>query len=109
MSVWPRRSRRIRDRARSTRQRSSAHSVVSVDAGLEHLVAGARPPVGGREDLDLLRAFVTGLLDRAADAGEIDDAVAHLAAVEQEIARRHQPVADVVRQDAVAGPRDLRL
>src|SRR5262247_241925 len=32
-----------------------AHAVVALDAGLEHLVARPRPPVG-REDLDLLRA-----------------------------------------------------
>ena len=53
-----------------------------------------------REDLDLLRAVIAGRLDRRADAFEVDDAVAHHAAIEQQVARRHQPVADVVREDA---------
>ncbi len=41
----------------------------------------------------------------------VDDAVAHHAAVEQQIPRRHQPVADVIGQDAAAasGAGDLAL
>ena len=39
---------------------------------------------------------------------QVDDAVAHHAAVEQQVARRHQPVADVIGEDALAGARDLR-
>ncbi len=44
------------------------------------------------------------------DAFQVDDAVAHHAAVEQHVAGRHQPVADVMGEDALlrAGARDLR-
>ncbi len=61
------------------------------------------------EDFDLLRPVEAGLLDHAANAAQVDDAVAHHAAVEQQSRGRHQPVADVVREDAArrAGARDL--
>src|SRR5215510_3189019 len=81
---------------RSSSAKASAHAIVALDAGRQHLVARPRPPVGGGKDLDLLRPAIARRLDPAADAAEIDDAVAHHAAIEQEIARRHQPVADVM-------------
>src|SRR5262245_7712723 len=100
--------RRYRRDQHTVLQRSvSAHRVEAFDAGGEHVVARARPPVGGGEDLDLLGAAIAGRLDPATDAAEIDDAVAHHAAVEQEVACRHQPVADVIGEDSVARPRDL--
>src|SRR5262245_20352860 len=87
----------------------SAHGLEALDAGLEHLVAGTCPPVGGGKDLHLLWTAVAGRLDPAADPREIDDAVTHHAAIEQEVARRHQPVADMMGQDSIAGARDLAL
>src|SRR5262245_39593522 len=78
----------------------SAHGLEALDACPQHLVAGTRPPVGGGKDLDLLRTAIAGRFDPAADARKIDDAVSHHAAVEEEVAGRHQPVADVVGQDA---------
>src|ERR1700677_3742962 len=75
----------------------------------QYLVGVAAPPVLLRHDLDADRPAVAGLLDQAADAGDVDRAVAHHAAVEHEVAGRHQPVADVERGDAAGGGGDARL
>src|SRR5688572_17907115 len=63
-------------------------------AGLQHFVGVAFPPVELREDLHLLESGVPGRLHPAPDARQIDHAVAHHPSVVEEIARRHQPVAD---------------
>ena len=48
-------------------------------------------------------------LDRAADRFDVDHAIAHHAAIVEDVLGRHQPVADVKRQQAIlAGARDLR-
>ena len=52
-------------------------------------------------------AAIAGRLHHRADGAQIDHAVAHHAAVEQEIGGRNQPVVDVVGEDAAAGARDL--
>src|SRR5580692_11903224 len=80
-------------------------------AGGKHFLAGALPPVFRREDLDFLRSTISGFFHCDTDGSEIDDAVAHHATVEQEIARGDQPVADVVSKNASTGscPRDLRI
>src|ERR687896_474596 len=74
------------------------------------LVRVVLPPVA-REDLDLDRAVVAGRLDLAADAPDVDHAIAHHAAIEQQVPGRHQPVADVEGEDATggAGAADLRF
>jgi len=59
------------------------------------------------ENLDLLDAVVTRRLDHPSDRPEIYHAVAHHAAVGQHMLGRHQPVADVVGDDALAGAGDL--
>src|SRR4051794_11779139 len=71
------------------------------DASLDDFVHRPRPPVVG-ENLDLDEAGKSQRFDLAADAPEIDDAVAHHAAVEEEVAGRHEPVADVVGEHAPA-------
>src|ERR1700743_1879011 len=57
------------------------------------------------------RPPISGFFHRNTDGSEIDNAVTHHAAVEQEIARGNQPVADVVSKNASVGscPRDLRV
>src|SRR5216684_8492696 len=89
--------------------RRLAHAAVALDAGREHLLGRAPPPILGREDLDLAEPGIAGGLDPAADAAQIDDAVAHHAAVVEQVARRHQPVADMEGEEAAgrAGAGDL--
>src|SRR5712671_8086839 len=82
------------------------HGPETLHRDREHLVAGAAPPALGK-NLDLLDAAIAGSLDHAADGGKIDDAVAHHAAVVEHVTGRHQPVADMVADDALAGARDL--
>src|SRR3974390_2613034 len=62
---------------------SLAYRSEALDAGLEYLVAGALPPILGGEDFDLLGSEKARSLDHAAEAHEVDHAVAHHAAVEQ--------------------------
>ena len=50
---------------------------------------------------------VTGVLDHGAQPAQVDDAVARHAAIEDEVAGGHEPVADVVSQDAPAATHDL--
>src|SRR5690606_9689404 len=78
----------------------SADGLVALDDSAQRLVAGPLPPVVPRENLDLLRAVIAGGLDHGANGFEVDDAVAHHAAVEEEVGGGHQPVADVVGEDA---------
>src|SRR6266851_10460721 len=96
-------------RQRSGFARRLAHAAVAVDAGGEHVLGRALPPILGREDLDLAEPGIAGGLDPAADAAQIDDAVAHHAAVVEQVARRHQPVAEVEGEEAAgrAGAGDL--
>src|SRR5580704_19138555 len=93
------------------RRESSADAAVALDAGGEDLLGRALPPSLGREDLDLAEAGIAGGLDPAAQAAQIDDAVAHHAAVVEQVARRHQPVADMEGENAArpAGAGDLAL
>src|SRR3954470_6406680 len=65
-----------------------------LDAGAEHLIHRLGPPVVGK-NLDLGIAAKTLRLDGGADALDVDDAVAHHAAVVEDIFGWHQPVADV--------------
>ena len=68
---------------------------------------GFAPP-GFRQDLHLAGARKALRLDRRPELCDLDHAVAHHAAVEQEVAGRHQPVADVEGVDALAaGAGDL--
>src|SRR5262245_60952184 len=76
-------------------------------AGAQHFVRVTLPPVEIGEDLHLLVAGVSGLLDAGTDARQIDHAVAHHAAVVEEFARIREPVADVVAEHALPGARDL--
>src|SRR5205823_359426 len=78
-------------------------------ADLQSLGDRAFPPVGGREDLDLDEARIAGCLNIPADGGNIDDAVAHHAAVVEDVPCRKQPVADMKYEDAIrtAGACDL--
>src|SRR4051794_19038864 len=75
------------------------------DAGGKNLIARLFPPIFGGEDLDLLRPPVARGLDGGANPRQIDDAVAHHAAVEEEVAGRHEPIADVMGEDTPGGAR----
>src|SRR3974390_2261664 len=75
-----------------------AHRFEPLDRGGQPLVAGPIPPILG-ENLDLLDAAEASGLDHAANGAKIDHAVAHHAAVGEEVLGRHQPVADVVGDD----------
>src|SRR6476659_2788141 len=75
----------------------------------KHLVRIALPPIALREDLDLDIAVVDGRLHHAADAGDVDQAVTHHAAIEPQVLGIGQPVVDVEVDDALAGPGELAL
>ena len=72
-------------------------------AGRQHFIAVAFPPAG-RKNLHLVHASITGGLDPGANQRNIDHPVAHHAPVIQQISGRHQPVANVERQDAIFSP-----
>src|SRR5450759_4643405 len=96
--------------AMSTCNRISAKTLVALAAGGEHLVRVAPPPVAGGENLHFVEAAVAGGLDPGADEGNVDYAIAHHAAIEQQIGGRHQPVADMKSEQAlVAGALDFSL
>src|SRR6266849_11004857 len=96
---------------RETRGETLTDAAVALDAGGEHFLGRAPPPILGREDLDLAESVIAGGLDPAADAAQIDDAVAHHAAIVEQVAGRHQPVADMEGEEAAgrAGAGDLAL
>src|SRR5262245_57347965 len=73
--------------------------LVAVLDDAEHLVGVALPPIALREDLDLDVAVVAGRLHHAADAGDVDQAVAHHAAVQAQVLRVGEPVVDVEVDD----------
>ena len=87
---------------------ASHHRSVALGDDGQDLVGVALPPVVAGEDLDLDQAVVAGRLDQAADVGDVDHAVAHHAAIEQQILGRHQPVADMEAENA-GGARALDL
>src|SRR5581483_3602121 len=80
---------------------------VAGDARIEHVIRRARPPAV-REDFDLDGPGVARRLHECPNLAQLDDAVAHHAAIVEEVAGRHEPVADVVGEQALApGTRDL--
>src|ERR1035437_9768910 len=90
--------------------RISAETLVTLAAGDEDLVRVAPPPVAGGENLHFVETTVAGGLDPGADEGNVDYAIAHHAAIEQQIGGRHQPVADMEsEQGLVAGALDFSL
>src|ERR1700741_5168677 len=78
-------------------------------ADAQNFVGIALPPVELGEDLDLLEALVARGLDPGADQRQSDPPVPHHPAIVQRVARRHQPVADVVGQDALTRSSYLTL
>src|ERR1044071_8444258 len=76
------------------------HRLVPLQADAQHLARLALPPVLRRENLDVDQPVIAGRFDHAAQARKIDDAIARHAAVEQRVPGRHQPVADVIGEDA---------
>lgn len=77
-------------------------------ASRQHLVRRTLPPILRREDLDFVHAVVSLRFDAYPSGGNIDDAIAHHAAIEQQVACRHEPVADMKRQQPfLSRPGDL--
>src|SRR4051794_15742362 len=76
----------------STLTPRSHHAAIALDAHLQHLARVALPPVVGGKDLDVDRRGIAGGLDQLAQAAQVDDAVAHHAAVEQQVCGRNEPV-----------------
>src|SRR5215212_8643883 len=74
----------------------------------EDLVARAAPYLRV-EDLDLNGAGVAGIIDRLADAPELDHPVPHHPPFQQRIACRNHPVVNVEPQDTPRSPCDLRV
>ena len=58
---------------------------MALAAGREHLVRVAPPPVAGGENFDFVKAAVAGGFDPGANQGNVDDAVAHHAAISKEL------------------------
>ena len=87
----------------------SHHRPVALDADAQHLVADRASTSCSAEKISTSQwPRIAGGLDHGADRAQVDDAVAHHAAVEQQVGGRHQPVADVVGENALApGARDL--
>src|ERR1700754_1477570 len=86
----------------------SDHGPVPRDTRPQHLIHRLAPPAV-RENLDLGIAGKTLRLDRRAYRPDVDHTVAHHATVVENVLGRHQPVADVERQQPVfPGARDLR-
>ncbi len=67
----------------------------------EDFVAGPFPPVVLGKDFDFLRAVIACAFNHCANGRQVDDAIAHHAAIEQHVLGGDQPVADVVGEDAV--------
>src|SRR5260370_7180300 len=86
---------------------ASHHRLVAFDADAHDLVGVALPPIVGGEDFDLAVAAIAGRFHHGADCAQVDHAVAHHAAVEQQIVGRKEPVIDVVGEDFFSGARDL--
>lgn len=63
------------------------------------------------EYFDFAQAVVASCFDGSADAWQIDDAIAHHAAIVQQVLRRHQPVANVMGEQPAfaAGALDAGL
>src|SRR5688572_15341128 len=79
-------------------------------AGAQYLVGIAPPPVELREDLHFLEPDVAGVFDPSPYPGQIDHAVAHHAAVVEEVPSGDQPVADVIGEHPfLCGAADLLL
>jgi len=73
-------------------------------AGSEHFLGLPPPPVSRREDLNFVKAAVSGLLHPGAQQRKVDDAITHHAAVGEQIGGGDQPVANMEREQAfVAG------
>src|SRR5438067_5141451 len=84
---------------RNTAPRMSGHLQMSFLAQPKNLIGVALPPIELREDLDFVEPRIARGFDPRSYPGQIDDAVAHHAAVAHQVAGRHQPVADVVGED----------
>jgi hypothetical protein len=80
---------------------------VPIDAGPQDLIDRFAPPVLGK-NLDLAVTLKPFRLHRTAHRSDVDHAVAHHAAVVENVLGRHQPVADMKRQQAaLSGARNL--
>src|SRR5512139_1219701 len=66
----------------------------------QHFVRRLLPPVVRRENLDLVEPAIARGFDPRADQRDVDDPVAHHAAIQKQIGGGHEPVADVEREDA---------
>src|SRR5690606_23149343 len=62
------------------------------------------PPIVLRKDLDFLRPEKARVLDHLPNGGQIDNPIAHHAAIKQHVLGRHQPVADVMRKNPLHAP-----
>src|SRR6516165_3664264 len=77
-----------------------------LDADAQNLVRLALPP-GMRKDLHVAVAAVPGGFHHGTDAAQIDDPVTRHAAIEHEIAGRHEPVAHMIGKNPLSAARDL--
>src|SRR5262249_18608332 len=82
---------------------ASHHRLMALDADAQDLVGIARPPIVGGENFDLAVAAIARRLHQRADRAQVDHAVAHHAAVEQEVGGREEPVVDVVGENFFSG------
>ena len=73
-----------------------------LDADAQDLVRIALPPILGGENLHVAMAAIAGVLHHGAQAAELNDAVSRHAAIENQIARRHEPIADMIGKNAPA-------
>ena len=85
------------------------HRLVADAAQTQHLIGRVLPPFLG-EDLHFVQAAIAGRLDPTAQPWKINHAIAHHAAIEQEIGGWDEPIANMKRENSpLAGALDLRL
>src|SRR5437879_2587375 len=78
-----------------------------LDADTQDLVGIALPPILGRKNFHVAMAGIAGVLHHGAQAAQLNDTVSRHAAIENEIAGGHEPIADVIGKNAPARARDL--
>ena len=88
-------------------ERHLADRPKALDHDIQHLGGVAFPPICGTEDLDFAGALVACCFHRCTHRAQISYAVAHHAAVKQNVLGVGQPIAQVLAINPPTGPHQL--